>query len=235
MAGHSLRPRPMPPTPLRQRRAAALALWRLRASMLAFEWDAEWGLDRTAVDELFRSAVSAPDEQSDGRYRRAVAELSRAPLFDSEVDDPDVRELVQLETLVRLLAFGEALAEPAEDQSEDQADDQADDQVEFIVEGPRDLAHYVDQCVEASFYGHPSQDAHRQYLAALPAPVRSHGLGYFASRNLAVEHGCVETLPTLPAADGLLDTPAGRDLIARCEDFGAELAATLKWLGTTGH
>lgn len=227
------------PTPLRQRRAAALALWRLRAPMLAFEWDAEWGLDRTVVDELFRSAVSAPDEQSDGRYRRAAAELSRAPLFDSEVDDPNVRELVQLETLVRLLAFGEARAEPTEDQnedqSEDQADDQAEDQVEFIVEGPRDLAHYVDQCVEASFYDHPSQDAHRQYLAALPAPARNHGLGYLASRNLAVEHACHETLPALPASDGLLDTPAGRDLIARCEDFGAELAATLKWLGTTGR
>ncbi|MFD5559524.1 hypothetical protein [Kitasatospora griseola] len=215
------------PTSLRQRRAAALALWRLRAPMVAFEWDAEWGLDRAVVDELFRSAVSAPDEQSDGRYRRAAAELSRAPLFDSEADDPNVRELVQLETLVRLLAFGEALAEPAEEQS--------DDQVEFIVEGPRDLAHYVDQCVEASFHDHPSQDAHRQYLTALPEPVRSHGLGYFASRNLAVEHACVETLPTLSTADGLLDTPAGRDLIARCEDFGAELAATLKWLGTTGH
>ncbi|MFF2629895.1 hypothetical protein ACFVUN_29540 [Kitasatospora griseola] len=219
------------PTSLRQRRAAALALWRLRAPILAFEWDAGWGLDRTVVDELFRSAVSAPDEQSDGRYRRTAAELSRAPLFDSEVDDPNVRELVQLETLVRLLAFGEALAEPAEDQGEEQGEDQ----VEFIVEGPRDLAHYVDQCVEASFYDHPSQDAHRQYLAALPEPVRSHGLGYFASRNLAVEHACVETLPTLSTADGLLDTPAGRDLIARCEDFGTELAATLKWLGTTGH
>ncbi|MFJ8441472.1 hypothetical protein [Kitasatospora griseola] len=218
-------------TSLRQRRAAALALWRLRAPMLAFEWDAAWGLDRAVVDELFRSAVSTPDEQSDGRYRRAAAELSRAPLFASEVDDPSVRELVQLETLVRLLAFGEALSEP----TEDQADDQTDDQIEFIVECPRDLAHYVDQCVEASFYDHPSQDAHRQYLAALPEPVQGHGLGYFASRNLAVEHACHEALPALPAADGLLDTPVGRDLIARCEGFGAELAATLKWLGTTGH
>ncbi|MFJ1793128.1 hypothetical protein [Kitasatospora griseola] len=214
-------------TSLRQRRAAALALWRLRAPMLAFEWDAAWGLDRAVVDELFRSAVSAPDEQPDGRYRRAAAELSRTPLLASEVDDPNVRELVQLETLVRLLAFTEALTEPA--------GDQIDDQVEFIVECPRDLAHYVDRCVEASFHDHPSQDAHRQYLAALPEPVRGHGLGYFASRNLAVEHVCHEALPALLATDGLLDTPTGRDLIARCEDFGVELAATLKWLGTTGH
>ncbi|GAA2775187.1 hypothetical protein [Kitasatospora cinereorecta] len=97
------------------------------------------------------------------------------------------------------------------------------------------LADYVDRCVGDSFYDHPSQDAHRQYLAALPDSVRSHGLGYVASRNFAVEDACHDALEALPPAKGLLDTSTGRDLMARCEDVGADLVAMLRWLKTTGH
>ncbi|MFF0297240.1 hypothetical protein ACFYST_28735 [Kitasatospora sp. NPDC004614] len=41
-------------TPVQQRQAAALALWRLRAPVLAFGWDADWGIDPALVDSLRR-------------------------------------------------------------------------------------------------------------------------------------------------------------------------------------
>ncbi|MFF0390036.1 hypothetical protein ACFYS8_15325 [Kitasatospora sp. NPDC004615] len=41
-------------TPVQQRQAAALALWRLRTPVLAFGWDADWGIDPALVDSLRR-------------------------------------------------------------------------------------------------------------------------------------------------------------------------------------
>jgi hypothetical protein len=40
--------------------------------------------------------------------------------------------------------------------------------------------------------------------------------------------------PSRPPSEGLLDTAAGRELIARYEDFGAELVAMPRWLGAAG-
>ncbi|MFJ1706244.1 hypothetical protein [Kitasatospora sp. NPDC088346] len=134
-----------------------------------------------------------------------------------------MRELVQLETIAGLLTFGESLEGPSPDKNE------------YIIDCPRGLADHLDRLVEDSFHSHPSEDAHRRYLAALADPVRSHGLGYLASRNLTVEHACHGALHALPPAKGLLDTSAGRDLVALCEDFGAELVALLRWLKTTGY
>ncbi|MFI7007684.1 hypothetical protein [Streptomyces sp. NPDC050145] len=204
-----------------QRQAAALALWRWRAPLLLFEPDAEWGLDRSVLESLFRLAASPPGEQSDRAYLHAIAELRTAPLFTSEVD-PDTVQLFQLETISNLLTFGELLDEPAGDAAD------------RVVEASASLAHYLDELVEGSFHAHPAEEAHHAYLAGLTDQVRG---GYFASRHATVETACHDALGGLPDADptGLTDSPAGRALLALCENFGEELVTTMRWLRTTGH
>ncbi|MFJ8098226.1 hypothetical protein [Streptomyces griseofuscus] len=205
--------------PVHQRQAAALALWRWRAPMLAFELDAEWGVDQSVLESLFRLAASSAGEQSDRAYRRAIAELRTSPLFTSEVD-PYTVQLFQLETISNLLTFGELLDNPGVDE------------VERMVEASADLANYLDGLIEGSFYSHPSEEAHRQYLADLADRASE---GYFASRHLAVETACHGALGVLPDSAGLLDSSTGRELLALCEDFGEELVATMRWLRMTGH
>ncbi|GAA2827811.1 hypothetical protein GCM10010441_60250 [Kitasatospora paracochleata] len=202
-----------------QRQAAVLALWRWRAPILAFELDAEWGIDRSVLESLFRLAASPAGEHSDRAYRRVVAELCTAPLFTSEVD-PDTVQLFQLETISNLLTFGELLDKPGVDE------------VERVVEASAGLASYLDGLVEDSYYSHPSEEAHRQYLADLADRA---GEGYFASRHFAVETACHGALGVLPGSAGLLDSPTGRKLLALCEDFGEELVTTMQWLRRTGH
>ncbi|MFI5774839.1 hypothetical protein ACIA74_41630 [Streptomyces sp. NPDC051658] len=91
--------------PVHQRQAAVLALWRWRAPIFAFELDAEWGVDQSVLESLFRLAVSPPGEQSDRAYRRAIAELCTAPLFTSEVD-PDTVQLFQFDRGLGILPIG---------------------------------------------------------------------------------------------------------------------------------
>ncbi|QNS03293.1 hypothetical protein [Streptomyces xanthii] len=208
-------PKPVP----RRRQAAALALWRWRAPLFAFEPDAEWGLDRSALESLFRLAAAAPGERTDQAYRHAVTALRTAPLFTSEVD-PDTVQLVQLETVGNLLTFAELLDNPGGDEAD------------RVHETSAGLAGHLDALVEDSLHAHPSEEAHRAYVTALTDPA--HG-GYFASRHAAVETACHRALDSLPDSTGLTGSPAGRGLLALCEDFGAELVTTLHWLRTTGY
>ncbi|MFF1913549.1 hypothetical protein ACFVYE_18370 [Streptomyces sp. NPDC058239] len=205
--------------PVHQRQAAVLALWRWRAPVFAFELDAEWGVDQAALESLFQLAASPASEQSDRAFQQAIAELCTAPLFTSEVD-PDTVQLFQLETISSLLTFGELLDKPGVDVAE------------RVVEGSAGLANYLDDLVEGSFYSHPSEEAHRDYLANLAYQA---GEGYFASRNFAVESACHGALRALPDAAGLPDSLTGRELLALCEDFGEELITTMRWLRATGH
>ncbi|WP_328907981.1 hypothetical protein OG230_36115 [Streptomyces sp. NBC_00234] len=205
--------------PVHQRQAAVLALWRWRAPMLAFELDAEWGVEQSVLESLFRLAASPPGEQWERAYRRGIAELCTAPLFASEVD-PDAVQLFQLETISNLLTFGELLDKPGVDE------------VERVVETSAGLAYYLDGLVEGSFYSHPAEEAHRRYLADLADRASE---GYFAWRHLAVETTCHGALGVLPDSAGLLDSSMGRELLALCEDFGEELVTTMQWLRTTGH
>ena len=205
--------------PVHQRQAAVLALWRWRAPVLAFELDAEWGIDQAVLESLFQLAASPAGEQSDRAFRRAIAELCTAPLFMSEVD-PDAVQLFQLETISSLLTFGELLDKPGVDIAE------------RVVEGSAGLADYLDDLVEGSFYSHPSEEGHREYLANLADRA---GEGYFASRNFAVESACHGALCALSDSAGLLESSTGRELLALCKDFGEELVTTMRWLRATGH
>ncbi|MGW3159163.1 hypothetical protein [Streptomyces sp. NPDC001089] len=205
--------------PVQQRQAAVLALWRWRAPVLAFELDAEWGIDPAVLESLFQLAASPSGEQSDRAYRRTIADLRTAPLFTSEVD-PDTVQLFQLETISSLLTFGELLDNPGTDVTD------------RVIEGSAGLADYLDDLVDGSFYPHPSEEAHREYLANLAGPA---GERYFASRNFAAESAGRRALRALPDTAGLLDSPAGREQLALCEDFGEELVTTMQWLRATGH
>ncbi|MFF3504951.1 hypothetical protein [Streptomyces sp. NPDC003247] len=205
--------------PVHQRQAAGLALWRWRAPVLAFELDAEWGIDQAVLESLFQLAASPAGEQSDRAFRRAIAELCTAPLFTSEVD-PDTVQLFQLESISSLLTFSELLDKPGVDIAE------------RVVEGSARLADYLDDLVEGSFYSHPSEEAHREYLANLADRA---GEGYFASRNFAVESACHGALRSLSDCAGLLDSSTGRELLALCKDFGEELVTTMRWLRATGR
>jgi hypothetical protein len=143
-----------------------------------------------------------------------------APIFESEVD-PDTVQLFQLEVFGGLWAFGELPDKPGLDE------------VKRVVELSSGLASYLDSLVEGSFYPHPSEEAHHQYLANLAD--RTNGEGYFASRNFAVESACHGALRTCPETEGLLDSSERRGLLALCDDFGEELVTTLRWLRMTGH
>jgi hypothetical protein len=206
--------------PVQRRHAASLALWRLRAPLLALELDPDWGIDPAVLESLFEAAASAPGAESDRAYGEALAELCAAPLFSSEVD-PDTVELVQLETLASLLTFGEVLAAAGIDE------------IERVVECPRSLADHLDRIVANSFYAHPAEEARRRFVDTVERDIGQHGLGYLGSRNLVAEFACHEALPTIPAAAGLRDTPGGRTLLTLCEEVGAELVATLWWIRTT--
>ncbi len=206
--------------PVRLRQAAALALWRWRAPVLAFEMDADWGVDPRVLESLFRLTAERPGKQSNHAYGQAFAELCTAPIFESEVD-PDSVQFFQLEIVGGLWAFGELLNTSGLDEAQ------------RVVELSSGLASYLDALVESSFYSHPSEEAHHRYLSGLAN--RTSGGGYFASRNSAVESACHGALRTFTDSDGLFDSSAGRELLALCEDFGEELVATLRWLRTTGH
>ncbi|MFB6959929.1 hypothetical protein ACFCYB_23610 [Streptomyces sp. NPDC056309] len=207
-------------TPNQRCQAAALAMWRWRAPVLAFEPDEEWGIQASALESLFQLAAASPGEESNHAYRQAAAELCQAPLFASEAD-PNTVQLVQLETMANLLTFGELLDEPDSDKAE------------RVVESSSGLATCLDALVEGSFCSHPEEEAHRQYLASLAGDTRSQG--YFTSRNLVVESTCHNALPALASSARLLDSSTGRELLTLCEDFGDELVTTLRWLRTTGH
>lgn len=205
--------------PVGQRQAAAPALWRWRAPVLEFEMNVHWGVDPHVLESLFRLAAEPPEEQSHA-YGQAFAELCTAPIFESEAD-PDTVQLFQLEVFGGLWAFGQLLEKPGLDEAE------------RVVGLSSGLAGYLDGLVEGSFYSHPSEEAHHQYLTDLAD--RTSGEGYIASRNFAVESACHDALRTFPDSDGLLDSSAGPELLTLCEDFGEELAATLRWLRTTGN
>ncbi|WP_019522749.1 MULTISPECIES: hypothetical protein [unclassified Streptomyces] len=205
--------------PLQQRVAAVLALWPWRAPVLAFELDAEWGVERAALESLFELAATPPGDQSDRALRRAIADLCTAPLFTSEVE-PDTIQLFQLETISGLLTFGELLDTPSADVAE------------RVIEGSAGLAAYLDDLVEGSLHSHPAEKTHREYLANLAGTVAE---GYFASRNSAVESVGHRLVRASPDTAGLLDSSAGRELLARCEDLGEEFVTTMRWLRVTGH
>ncbi|KJY35632.1 hypothetical protein [Streptomyces katrae] len=202
-------------TPDQRRHTALLALWRLRAPLLALGTDPGWGIHRTAVERVFEAMLSAP-----GAVAWAEATAGLAPfLADPPEGEPagTVAE-VQLEVLAEVTAWRPS-------------GDPGPEATERIVRLPRDLSRSLDQATGESLWDHPARRAHAWYLAAPPTG----GTGYHTARNLSVETACHDLVATLPPGAPLPGTPAGEEALALCEAFSAELAATLAWHENLGR
>ncbi|MFJ8161834.1 hypothetical protein ACIRBY_12940 [Streptomyces sp. NPDC096136] len=199
-----------------RRHTAVLALWRLRAPLLMLGLDPAWGTHRTLVDAVFRALLPTPGDTC----AQAVAELTAAPFFaDPQEGEPDgTAAETQMEVLVELARW-RATGGPAPEDAE------------RIVGLCRALSRSVDLVAADSLWDHPARHAHARYLATAAEAAT----GYHAARNRAVEAACDTLVAGLPPGSDLPDTAAGREALALCEAFSAELAATLAWCTTLGR
>ncbi len=198
----------------RRHQAAFFAVRRLQAPLSDIAMPQEWGVDQAAVEGLLHQGAARLDGELDDDFQQALDRLSRAPLFDSEVD-PELAETFQLEAISGWMLLGQALGEMTEDQTD------------TIVVRTRELARYLDGCVDDTLTVVPGEKDRECYLANVADPLRGYGLGYFATRNLEVEGRCHEAV--LTATDGT-DLPAsttGRELLALCDDYSREMVAVL--------
>ncbi|MFJ3659612.1 hypothetical protein ACIPPM_03985 [Streptomyces sp. NPDC090119] len=208
-----------------RRHAATLALWRLRAPLLMLGLEPAWGLHRTVVERVFRAMVLPPGEEESHRaYTEAVAEMVGTPFFtDPEKGEPDnIIAEVQMEAIAELDMWNALDELSAED-------------TERIIRRPREVSGGLDSSTQDSLWDHPARRAHERYLATAPSQVRDADFGYHGARNIAAEAACTDIVLALPPAAGLLDTAAGREALALCESFSAELVSTLAWQHNLGH
>ncbi|MFJ9810902.1 hypothetical protein ACIRTB_22030 [Streptomyces sp. NPDC101158] len=208
-----------------RRHAATLALWRLRAPLLMLRLEPAWGLHRTVVERVFRTMILTPGEEESHRtYTDAVAEMVGTPLFtdqeEGELDSIIVE--VQVEAIAELDMWNWLDELSAED-------------AERIIRRPREVSGWLDSSTQDSLWDHPAHRAHERYLATAPGQSRGTDIGYHSARNFAVEAACHDIVLALPPAVGLLGTAAGREALALCESFSAELVSTLAWQHNLGH
>ena len=148
--------------------AAYLGLRRLQAPLLGIPMPPEWGVDPAAVLGVLDAGAARLDGEADDRLRQAVAALSRAPLFESEVD-PEIAESFQLEAIGGWLQLEEALGELSETQTDE------------IIGLARRQADYLDGCIDGTLMVVAGEEERQSYLAAVEDPrLRAQGLGYFA-------------------------------------------------------
>jgi hypothetical protein len=201
--------------------AAALAVRRLRAPLLQIEMPGEWGVAVSLADALFDAMAAGPG----ARFTDLVAELRTTPLFSSEVD-ANLAQEVQLNAIDGLQSLGDA-----------QHDLDAAT-TERIISHARGQAHYLDEFVADQPMPDPlepdplepdplEEEAHQRYLAGLGADVREYGLDYYGSRNIDVEFACRAVIDARDG-DGLLASPAGRELFELCDRFSGELVAGIR-------
>ncbi|GAA0294439.1 hypothetical protein GCM10010302_36370 [Streptomyces polychromogenes] len=193
-----------------RRHTALLALWRLRAPLLMLGLDPAWGIHRTAAEAVFREMLTPG---YDGPTADPVPFLTDIP----EGEPEGVVAAVQLEVLAGLHAWP-ATREPYAEETE------------RTVRLAREVSRSLDRIVEDVLWDHPAAHAHARYLATAPA-----GTGYHEARNRAVEDACHDLTAGLPPGAELAGTDAGREALARCEAFSAELVSTLAWCATLGR
>ncbi|WP_437094083.1 hypothetical protein [Streptomyces sp. enrichment culture] len=195
--------------------AVFLALRRLQAPLVDIEMPGDWGVDPAAVDSLLRCGAARLDGEPDDAFRQALARLSRAPLFESEVD-PELAESFQLEAIGGWLLVGEALGEMSEDQTDG------------IVLLARAQADHLDGCIDDTLMAVGDEGLRERWLAQAGSHLRAYGLGYFATRNLEVEGRCHEVVLAASAGGDLLASEAGRELLNMCDDYSSEVASALR-------
>lgn len=196
--------------------AMFFALRRLQAPVSDIPMPEEWGVEPAAVEALVRHGATRLDGEPDPAFQEAFERVSRAPLFESEID-PDLVETFQLEAISGWMLVSEALGEMSEEQTD------------TVVVRTRELADHLDQYLDDTLHEVAGEEGREQYLAQAAAPLRAYGLGYFATRNLEVEGRCHEAI--LAAADSdPMASGRGRELVALCDDYSRELVAALSAL-----
>ncbi|WP_079428482.1 hypothetical protein [Streptomyces katrae] len=192
---------------------ALLALWRLRAPLLVLGLDPGWGIHRSAVEAAFRGMLLPVHDEP---------LPDPGPLFTSppEAEPEGVVAEVQLEVLAELHAWTTAREPGAEE-------------AERVIRLARDLSRSLDRSCEDSLWDHPARHAHARYLATVAGGGTA--VGYHEARNLRVEAACQDLVAALPPGAGLPGTAAGREALALCEAFSAELVSTLAWRENLGY
>ena len=186
--------------------AAYLALRRLQAPLLGIPMPPEWGVDPAAVLGVLDAGAARLDGEADDRLRQAVAALSRAPLFESEVD-PEIAESFQLEAIGGWLQLEEALGELSETQTDE------------IIGLARRQADYLDGCIDGTLMVVAGEEERQSYLAAVEDPrLRARGLGYFAVRNLEVEARC----------HAAVLAGSFRETLRLCDEYSHEVLTALR-------
>ncbi|MFK0108651.1 hypothetical protein [Streptomyces sp. NPDC091217] len=200
---------------VQRHKAVFFALRRLQAPLTDIGMPEEWGVDPAVVEALLRQGAAQLDGEPDDSFQQAFSRLSQAPLFELEVA-PELAESFQLEAISGWMMVSEALGEMSEDQTD------------AIIVRTRELADYLDKCVNDTLAVVAGEGDRARYLASVAAPLRGYGLGYFATRNLEVEAQCHEVI--LDTSDGvdLLTSVTGRDLLALCDVYSREMASVLR-------
>ena len=198
-------------------KAVFFALRRLQAPLTDFAMPAEWGVEPAAVESLLRQGAARLDGESDDSFQQALGRLSQASLFELEVD-PEPVETFQLEAISGWMMLGEALGEMSEDQTD------------AIIIRTRELAYYLDACLNETVAVTPGEENRERYLTNVAARLRGYGLGHFATRNLEVEGQCHEAiLAPMDGAD-LLASATDRNLLTLCDVYSRETVSVLEAL-----
>ncbi|MFK4112494.1 hypothetical protein [Streptomyces sp. NPDC002176] len=200
----------------RQRyQAAYFALRRLQMPLVDIEMPTDWGVDPVALNSLLREGVERLDGEANEGIERAIAELCSAPLFESQVD-PEFAESFQLEAINGWLMLGEALGEMSVIQTE------------RIISLAREMADYLDSCMDSSLTVVDGGARRESYLADVNSRLSAYGLGYFGTRNLQVERDCHESILAAPSGEDLLSSNAGHRLVTACDEYSGELSSALR-------
>ncbi|MFJ2631620.1 hypothetical protein ACIO6U_06600 [Streptomyces sp. NPDC087422] len=195
--------------------AAYFALRRLRGPLVGMAMPEEWGVDPAALAELLRAGADVADGGSGAEFARAVAALTAAPLFESEIE-PEFAESFQLEALNGWLMLADALGEMSE----------AD--TERIIDVARATAVYLDDYMAGSLTEVAGEETRERWLADVDESLRVYGLGYFGTRNLAVEAECHDAVLAAPAGADLLTSAVRQRLEESCDAYSEQLAAVLR-------
>ncbi|MEU9450649.1 hypothetical protein [Streptomyces sp. NPDC048277] len=191
------------------------ALRRLQAPLTDISMPEEWGVDPAEVEVLLRQGASRLDGETDNSFQQALDWLSQAPLFGLELD-PEIAESFQLEALGGWMMASEAVGEMSEGQTD------------TIIVLTRELADYLDRCLNDTLTVVAGDEDRERYLANVAVPLRAYGLGYFATRNLEVEGQCHEAIVATTDGTELLNSATGRDLLALCDEYSREMVSVLK-------
>ncbi|GAA0901450.1 hypothetical protein [Streptomyces thermoalcalitolerans] len=197
--------------------AAYLALRRLQAPLLGMEMPAYWGIDPAALGSLIRRGGERLDGEADEGFLQAIGRLTSAPLFNSEVES-EFAESFQLEAIGGWLMLGEALGEMSATQTE------------TLIYLARELADYLDGFMENSSAEIAGEEKRNACLTGVDDQLRSYGLRYFGTMNLAIELECHKTILAASDSDDLLASEAGRRLLVMCDEYSGEMLSVLRSL-----